>query len=382
MQGVSVETVERSETLERYVSAWDALAVDAGLPLIAPAWSLAWWRHVRPRRAALRTVVVTDHRGLLGLGPYFAQHSEHGRADYRLLGVELSQRIAPLARRGHEGTVAAAIGDALRRACPRPDVVSFEAVSAASTWPGLIGRHLGGPAAARRHMTAAHAAPTVSLAGHTPESWLASHSSNFRQQMRRLRRKLERSGGGVRLVGPGEEEIAAAVAALGRLHRARWQARGHPGIIDDRVEAMLRVAGRDMAGTGRFRLWTVELEGEPIGAQLFVEAGGEVAYWNGGWDERHADLKPGMLGIHAAIEHAIERGDRRMDLAGGAQPYKLRFADADDPLAWMVVAPLKRRYPRTRVEFLPQQARWRARGAFRRLPDRAQAQIKLLVGRR
>lgn len=376
-----VEIVERSETLESYVPAWDALAVEAALPLIAPAWSLAWWRHTPPQRAALRTVVVTDDDGLLGLGPYFVQHSEHGRADYRLLGVELSQRIAPLARRGHEETVAAAVGDALRWACPRPDVVSFEGVSAASPWPRLIGRHLGS-LAARRHTTAAHPAPTVKLEGHTPESWLAGKSSNFRQQMRRLRRKLETRGGAVRLAGPDLEDIAAAVAALGRLHRARWQGRGHPGIVDDRVEAMLRAAAHELAGTGRFRLWIVELGGQPISAQLFVEAGGEVAYWNGGWDERHAELKPGMLGVLAAIEHGLECGDRRMDLAGGAQPYKLRFADADDPLVWLVLAPLKRRYPRTRAEFLPQQARWKAREAFRRLPDRTRAQVKSLAGRR
>ena len=116
--------------------------------------------------------------------------------------------------------------------------------------------------------------------------------------------------------------------------------------------------GSELLDEGGFRLRMLELDGEPISAQLFAAAGGEVIYYNGGWDERHAQFKPAMLGILDAIEDAFARGERRMDLGPGAQPYKLRFADGTDPLAWWVLIPPGRRMPRAFARTLPRTT-WR-----------------------
>ncbi len=118
--------------------------------------------------------------------------------------------------------------------------------------------------------------------------------------------------------------------------------------------AMLLALGEELIDAGRFRLWMIDgPEGEPICAQLFVEAGGAVAYWNGGFDEGWAEHSPGVLAILAAIEEAIGRGDRLLDLGGGEASYKDRLADEDRPVAWIVSYPRGPRYALAWARRLP-----------------------------
>ena len=86
-----------------------------------------------------------------------------------------------------------------------------------------------------------------------------------------------------------------------------------------------------------------------------------------------------MVTLLAALEDAWGRGDRRFDLGGGDQPYKYRFAEADETLEWWTLAPRGRRYPLVRTVLFPQHAyRWAARhvpegwrGAAKKLVPRA-----------
>src|SRR5271168_728655 len=145
-----------------------------------------------------------------------------------------------------------------------------------------------------------------------------------------------------------------------RLHRSRWEDRGSssfeglgaglPAVLNDIGETLLQQEGR-------FRLRMIEVEGEPVSAQLFLAAGGRVLYINGGWDERFAKLKPSLLGILAAIEEAFERGDGRLDLGLGDQHYKLRFADTSDPVGWSMLIPAGVRLPLTLLRTAPLRGR-------------------------
>ena len=103
--------------------------------------------------------------------------------------------------------------------------------------------------------------------------------------------------------------------------------------------------------------------------QLFHAAGGQIKYWNGGWMEQHADLKPTMLTILAALEDGIARGEHALDLGAGTHPYKLRFADGDDPLSWGGLIVRNGRWPRTRAELAPRVLRYRAKLALAALPE-------------
>src|SRR4051794_29147079 len=121
------ELIVDAERLVELTPEWDALAVACGLPQMSPAWVLAWWRHVAPDGALPRTVVVRDGEAIIGLAPFYVTPSDGGRIDYRLPGIELAGRLAPLAHAGREWDVAEAVAETLAQAEPRPDALRFEA---------------------------------------------------------------------------------------------------------------------------------------------------------------------------------------------------------------------------------------------------------------
>jgi CelD/BcsL family acetyltransferase involved in cellulose biosynthesis len=309
---------------------------------------LSWWRHSAPEGAAMRIVAVEDDGELIGLAPYYSEPA--GRHDYRLMASGLAQRIEPLAVPGREDDVAAEVAAALKASDPKPVLVSLEGVPASSPWPGLLKRGL----RAASFTTSIQDAPIVTLAGDF-DTWMGTKSSNFRSQMKRARKKIEKAGGAIRMSTP--ETVEADIASFLRLHEGRWEGRGESGILLRGMDAMLRDAAAELLESGRFRLSMVDLDGKTISAQLFVAAGGELSYWNGGFDEDYAQYKPAMVAIFAAIEDAFERGDARLDLGGGAQDYKLRFADTMDPLRWGGLIPRGPRWPLVRAQMLPEVVR-------------------------
>ena len=364
------EVIDELAAAEALAPAWDALAQAASLPLCAPGWMLSWWRHLAPADAGLRIVAVRDGERLIAVAPWFVHSGHRSRVDIRFLGAELSDRVDVLCLTGHEDEAADALRGAIAEMRPRPDLVAFEAVPVGSSWTRRLAGGAGAGRRLARYRNSALPAPAVALpeggdAG--PDSWLAGRSSNFRGQMRRMRRRLQSRGGEVRLLRE-PEEVRSGLAAMLELHRERWSGRGESGLAKEGVAEHLRDAAAAL-GPDRLRLWAAEIDGEPISVQLFLAAGREVKYWNGGWSERHADLKPSMLTILAALEDAIARGEERLDLGVGTHEYKLRFADSEDTLTWGGLVVRNRRWPATRAELAPLVLRHRGKLLVRSLPE-------------
>ncbi|HWF31554.1 MAG TPA: GNAT family N-acetyltransferase [Solirubrobacteraceae bacterium] len=371
---LEVELLDTLESARAIAPAWDELAVGQALPLCAPGWMLAWWEHMAPAGAELRVLAIRERGELLALAPWFAGRGEHGRTDIRFLGAENSDRVDILCVPDREPEVRDALLGAIRELRPRPDLIAFEAVPARSQWTKRLA---GGGLLLSRYRNSVLPAPSVALPAGPPDAWLAGRSSNFRSQMRRMRRRLEQRGGQVRQVlEPGELE--GALDALLRLHLARWEGRAPSGLARAGMSGLLLAAAHTL-GPDRLRLWIAEIDGEPISVQLFHAAGGQIKYWNGGWMEQHADLKPTMLTILAALEDGIARGEHSLDLGAGMHPYKQRFADGNDPLAWGGLVVRNRRLPRTRAELLPRVLRYRSKQAVEALPAPLTEPIATLV---
>jgi CelD/BcsL family acetyltransferase involved in cellulose biosynthesis len=372
-----VDVIDDADSLGGLEREWDELAQECSLPLCAPAWMLAWWRHAAPAGSELRIVAARAEDGaLIGLAPWFVQTGGSGRVDVRFLGAELSDRVDVLCRPGAESELTAALRTGLRRMRPRPDLVAFEAVPASSRWTRRLA---GGGLALARYRNSAYPAPAVTLTAASPEEWLAARSSNFRSQMGRMRRRLESRGGAV-LEVDDRERRRAAVDALLRLHAERWDGRGESNLARPGVSDLLHDAAAAL-GPERLRLFAVELDGELVSVQLFLAAGDEVKYWNGGWSEAHADLKPSMLTILAALQDAISRGERRLDLGVGTHAYKQRFADTEDTLTWGGVIVRNCRWPRTRAELAPRVLRYRAKRLVAALPSGVGERVRGALGR-
>ncbi len=257
--------------------------------------------------------------------------------------------------------------EALAGATPRPDLLALEGTPLASPWADALRDGWPGRRApiALRYQTIG--SPTVSLKEDSFEAWLAARSSNFRGQMRRLRRQFSTAGGTARTSTP--ETLEADVDTFVRLHSSRWEGRGSSRFVElgEGLPAVLNDIGETLLQReGRFRLQILEVAGEPISAQLFLSAGGYVVYVNGGWDERFARLKPALLAILLMIDDAFSRGDSDVDLGVGEVSYKLRFADSDAPVAWTMLLPRGARLPLTGVKLAPTVGRAALRNAVKR----------------
>jgi CelD/BcsL family acetyltransferase involved in cellulose biosynthesis len=374
---VHAEVIEDPARARALGPAWDELAVAAGAPFAAPGWCLPWWRCVAPPGAALAVVAVSDASGLVAVAPLWAGRGRTGTTTYRVLGTGASLRGTPIAAPGREREAAAAIAEALAGAPRPPDVLAFEGVAATDPWPALLRDAWPGRLRPWTHRVRSMPAPTLALEGTTYDAWLASRSRNFRSQLGRRRRQLEKAGATLRLAS-GADDVAASLRSFADLHHRRWEERGGSGVLDARVERMLDEAAAELAPAGRFRVWVLEVDGNPVSSQVLVGAGGELAYWLGGFDEAWASHQPALQTLVAAAEHAWAVGDRRLDLGAGGQSYKYRLADGEEVLEWRVLVPSGRRQPVALATMAPRHG---TRAVVERVPQEWKDRVKRSLGR-
>jgi CelD/BcsL family acetyltransferase involved in cellulose biosynthesis len=373
-----VQVVEDPGALGALAADWDALAVVCGRPLSAPAWLLAWWRAMAPEGALARVIAVRDGERLVGLAPFMAVR-EGGLVRYRPLGGEdMGIRNTPLALPGLEVPVARVMAATLARVAPRPAAVHLDQVDVRSRWPLLLTRAWPGLFPPRRECVRTASAPTLHLEAPSYEEWLAGKSSNFRQRLRRDTRKLAERGAVTTMAStPGELE--RALEDFQRLHGARWGEESP--LAGEAGNRLMLEAGRELLPQERFRVWTIAVDGAPITVQIFIAAGGEVTYWNGGWDPEWSSLSPAMIGICAGVEDAFARGERRIDFGEGEHHYKTRLADRDEEIAWVRLMPRDLRYPRTALLTAAPRARRIARAGIERLPAPLRRRVERALGR-
>ncbi len=339
--------------LEPVLSAWDQLAVEVGAPFGSPAWSMSWWRHRAPARGRLAVATVHDEAQLIGLAPFYSVKGRLG-TDLRLLSGGFASRLGVLAKPGREAVVATAVAHTLAQSKAPFDSIHWESVDLGSPLPASLTSSFEGPGRFRLLDEAVLDAPIVRLDHDSYADWLAAKSRNFRAQTKRNLRTIDAEGGRVRVAD--RETLRRDLDWFQRLHAQRWDQRGGSTVAGQSTIAMLEEVGHALIEQHRFRLWMIEgAAGEVISAQVFVGAGGELAYWNGGFDERRFELSPGLTAICAAIEDAYACGDRVLDLGGGAAGYKHRLADENRPVRWASSYRLGRRYPLARLRRFPEQ---------------------------
>ncbi len=341
-------------------------------------WMLAWWRHVPLADTQPRFVAAFDDERLVGLAPFVAAHEGRGFWTYRLLGAPTSLRIEPLVDEGREREFAQGVAAHLARLRPFPAMIRLEGIGSDSLWPQALQEQWPGPKRPTVHRVNSMTAPHVTVSG-SYEDWFAARTRNFRQQMRRTQRQLAAEGGVIRRAR-SVDDIGRAVRELRRLHDNRWATRGGSAVMSSRVENMLLDLAHASDGTARhnLRIWTIEVGGHVISSQLFLSSGGEVAYWLGGFDNAWGAYRPSIVTILRAIEEAFERGDRRVDLGGGSQSYKMRFADGEDVLEWWAIVPPGRTSPAARAALAVDEGR---KTVAAKLPPDIKRRIKQLIGR-
>lgn len=358
--------------------AWRDLAIGASLPYSTPEWMLAFFAHHHVS-AQLRVVVVRDGPDIVGIGPFVCGRPDRRPRVVGLLASGIGQRTGPLAAPGREHEVGAAIGRAL--AGDRVDVLALEGVDTAATVGPAIAVGWRSPLGATRLVTdRTEPAPAVTIrADADHDAWLAGQSKNFREALRRYPKAVAKRGGTIRRSDAAA--LPADLDALFRLHHERFAVLSKQSALDGTRRRALAAAVAAMDAEGLVRLWVVEAEGEVVGAQLFFVAGGRMAGYNGGTSPGWERQSLGLVLLGQAVNDAHALGLSVLDLGAGAQGYKRRFADHDEPIAWQVLIPRTAGGALVHARRVPGRGRALARQGLRALPAARQEQLAQVVQR-
>ena len=309
--------LERLGGVDDALEEWAALAEAANNPFATPEWCEAWLAHIgvdlrlhlfagRREDGTVEVIVPL----VVGRGRYVRKA--------RFLGFGPSNELGPIAT--PESREAAA--SLLRKA--------LEATS--REWDVFIGEHL--PGAGWDHSVGAtlvgrKADPVVLGPWASWDDYLASRSSNFRQELRRKERRLRERGLTVHDVREASE-LDGALDVLFELHRARWGDQASRWFAGR--EAFQREFDRVAFERGWLRVTVLELEGRPVVAYQGLRFGDSEWSYQFGRDTSEDSSSVGLIATAHAVRRSMEEGATAFRLGPGGQAYKLRFATGDDGL--------------------------------------------------
>jgi CelD/BcsL family acetyltransferase involved in cellulose biosynthesis len=274
---------------------WDELAVAASNPVAAPAWVLAWWRHVAAPDMQARVVVLREGSRLVGLAPLYLASRRFGVAEYRLMTDDFGVCTRPLALPGHERGLAAAVGHALDACEPRAGRVRLGPMQAATPWVDALRAGWPGRRRPLVRTLRVEGVPVIRLREPSYEEWLATLSSKLRRDLRRSERLFEEAGGTSRWSDAAR--VHADAEAFARLHSARWEGRGWSRLADlgPRLAPWLEDVCSGTPSSGRVGLCVLELDGETVCVDLHMSAGVEAVGVNVGWDDASGSTSASAL---------------------------------------------------------------------------------------
>jgi CelD/BcsL family acetyltransferase involved in cellulose biosynthesis len=300
---------------------WRRLAELRENPFLTPEWFGSWlqahpaeepfaiaWRRGGELRGVL-PLVRTGRRPLRTLGPAGAR-----RADW----------FTPACAAEEEAEMAAACAALLREERGGWELLRLDRVDDDSAWPRALWTAEGSrlaPAAPRR----ADVLPYIRFEEGGYEAYLAARSRNFRSQLGRRRRKLEREHGLEFRQTTGTDSLAGDMDVFFGLHEERWRDRGGSSSAEEAVQRFHRGFAAAALERGWLRLWTAWVDGEPGAAWYGWRIGGRYCYALSGLAKRYEPLALGSVLLAHTIESAAAEGASVYDLMWGDEGYKRRF---------------------------------------------------------
>lgn len=365
---VEIELIRDPAELEPFVGEWRELAVARGNAFVTPEWFSAWRRHYESDAAPLVAVARGPSGRLAGILPLVVDRS--GRSlTARFAASSLGDYFHPVAADEADLTLADAFGRALRSSSGEWKSIVLENVDEDASWWGALSEASGcgpSPLIDRRSSL-----PSVQLAGRSWEEYLGTRSRNLRSQLGRKRRALERDHAvSLRWVG-ADDDVAAGIAVLFRLHDMRWADRpGTSSLTSERARAFHADFAASARDRGWLRLCFLEVDSEPVAGWYGWRIGARFAYYQAGFDPAWRDASVGLLLFADTIRAAAEEGAYEYDMLLGGEEFKLRFADSARAVATVLIA------PRLRPARLLASTEMRARNVSRRLPDFVRNPVK------
>ncbi len=313
-------------------AAWRSLAEARSNPFLTPDWfraSLAAypgeepfpivWRRDGEVRGVLPLVRVT--RGPLKV--------------LRFAGVRRADWVGPVCLPEDEEAMGADVAQLLWSERHEWNLLRVDRLDVASAWSQTLvtrGSSLGSAPRLREDVL-----PYIALGEGGYEGYLAGRSRNFRSQLGRRRRRLERDHGLTFRLTEEPERLQADLDAFFALHDERWSRRGGSSSDDPAARRHLRGFAAAALERGWLRLWTAEADGAPAACWYGWRFGDRYCYALAGLAERYEPLSLGSVLLAHTIEQAAAEGAPIYDLMLGDETYKERFAtDRRETATWVV----------------------------------------------
>ncbi|KKM06322.1 hypothetical protein LCGC14_1745150 [marine sediment metagenome] len=313
--------LEVVDTLEHPPGGWTELAERSGNIFATWEWASVWWRHFgRSRRLLVTTLRATDGRTVAIL-PLYLRWSTRPIRTVRFLGHGPADQAALLCDPADRQMGPWALQRALAECPLRWDIFLGERLPGDEDWSSLPG-----VTRLRRE-----GSPVVRIDGRSWDSFLASKSRNFRQQVRRRERRLAKQHEVRFRLSDDPKRLGDDLDVLFELHEARWGRRGSRNFA-----GVHKAFHRDFAALaldrGWLRLWTMEVDGTPVAAWCGYRFGGAEYYYQSGRDPAWDRASVGFVLLAHSIREAFNDGMHEYRLLRGGEAYKGRFASEDPGL--------------------------------------------------
>jgi CelD/BcsL family acetyltransferase involved in cellulose biosynthesis len=366
---VNLEVIDNANALAPVLDPWRRLAAARGNAFVTPEWYLAALNALH--RGAVPAVAVMrrndgDVRGLL---PLVDCHSSSGSRLLSFPGTRFADIFHPVAEQQDEVEVAATLAPALARHVGSRCRLDLGRVGVEAGWWRELAQAW--PDRLTVVPQPEEALPYVALEGLGWQEYLASRSGQFRNQVKRKRRSLERDHEVLLRRSEAAAEVSSDLDTLFRLHDARWKHRVGASSI---ARAEVRELHRDFAAAaherGWLRLYVLEVDGAPAAAWYGWHMGNRFSYYQAGFEPAWSRYSVGFLLLAETVREAIEEGAAEYDLLVGDEAFKSRFATAKRHGNSVLLAP-----PISRTRLVASVKRV-ARSGVRAMPEPARERIR------
>lgn len=332
-----IEVLTHGEALERLAPDWAALHARLGpgaTPFQSPAWLLPWWRHIA-EDGALLSLAQRDATGrLVALLPLWVHRGGEGPRLFPL-GIGTSDYLDGLAGPGAD---LVGLSGALGESCHAAGLARIELPQLRPGSPLLA---LPAPAGWAEERMAGEACPVLPL----PTVLRAALHPKTARDLRAARRRAEEAG--LRCEeARSPEALEDFLAALLRLHAARWAGRGEAGVLAPaRVQAAHRAQLPLLLEAGMLRAWLLRTrDGQAIAAIHALADPPDrpgvprrLYLYLQGMDPAAARLGPGMVLLGHVLEQAMAEGFAEADFLRGQEAYKYHWGARDAATARRVL---------------------------------------------